>query len=204
MRTRGLRLAAHGALVGATLSLAGPASAGDLSNADPVADVRFYDLSEGIEAAVPGTEVPEHRNVDLKRFSVRYGEKRIQVALKFRELKRVEPVLMVQGRFRFPGRGQLSYAEAVVTATKANRSGTARMTTANCRVRHRISYARNRVQLSFPARCFSSPRWIQFNAWILTMDNKRDPTYFYGDHIFPVLSADESAVERFTRRIRRS
>ena len=190
-------------MAGAVLSLASPASAGDLSSVDPAADVQFYDLSEGIEAAVPGTEVREHRDGDLKRFSVRYGEKRIQVTLKFRELTRTEPVLMVQGRFRFPGGGQLNYAEAVVTATQANRSGTARMTPADCSVRHRISYARNRARLSFPARCFSSPRWIQFNAWVLTMDHKNEPTYLYGDHIFPVLSAEESAVEQFTRRIRR-
>ena len=58
-------------------------------------------------------------------------------------------------------------------------------------------------RLSFPARCFSSPRWIQFNAWVLTMDHKNEPTYLYGDHIFPVLSADGNAVEQFTRRIRR-
>ena len=201
MRTRGLGLAAYGAMVGVALSLAGPASAGDLSTLDPPADVRFYDLTQGIEAAVPGTEVPDHRNADLRRFSVRYGEKRIQVVLKFRELKRTEPVLMVQGRFRFPGGGQLNYEEAVVTATRANRSGTARMT--DCRVRHRINYARNRARMSFPARCFSSPRWIQFNAWILTMDHTKEPTYLLGDHIFPVLSADESGVEQFTRRIRR-
>jgi hypothetical protein len=204
MRTRGLRLAMHGLALGATLSLASPAIAGDLSNVDSAADARFYDMSRGVEAAVPGTMVPERRNGDLRRFFVQYGEKRIRVALKFRELNKTEPVLMVQSRFRFPGSGQLNYAEAIITATKANRAGTARMTTADCRVKHRISYARNRAWLSFPARCFSSPRWIQFNAWVLTMDHKKEPTYFYGDHIFPVLSADENALERFTRRIRRS
>jgi hypothetical protein len=203
MRIQGLRLAVCGAMVGATLSLASPANAGGLSNVDPATDVRYYDLAQGIEAAIPGTRMPAHHNGDLRRFSVRYGEKRIRVALNFRELTRTEPVLMVQGRFRFPGSGQLNYAEAVVTATEANRSGTARMTTADCGVQHRISYAKNRVRLSFPVRCFSSPRWLQFNAWVLTMDHKRDPTYLYGDHIFPVLSSDENAVERFTRRIRR-
>ena len=202
MRTRGLRLAAYGAMVGAALGLAGPASAGDLSTVDPAADVRFYDLSQGIGAAIPVTEVPEQRNADLRRFHVKYGEKRIQVVMKFRELKRTRPVLMIDGRFRFPGGGQLNYEEAIVTATRANRSGTARMT--DCSVRHRISYARNRARLSFPARCFSSPRWIQFNAWILTMDHKTEPSYLLGDHVFPVLSANVSAVEQFTRRIRRS
>jgi hypothetical protein len=197
-----MKLAACGALVGVALGLSGPASAGDLSTVDPAADVRFYDLSQGVEAAVPGTEVPEQRNADLRRFHVRYGEKRIQVVLKFRELKRTQPVLMIEGRFRFPGGGQLNYEEAIVTATRANRSGTARMT--NCSVRHRISYVLNRARLSFPARCFSSPRWIQFNAWILTMDHRTQPTYLFGDHVFPVLSANDSAVEQFTHRIRRS
>ena len=203
MRTRGLRLALWGVTLGATLSLASPAIAGDLSSVDSGGDVRFYDLSQGVEAAVPGTQVPERRNGDLTRFAVRYGERRIRVALKFRELDKTEPVLMVQGRFRFPGGGQLNYTEAVITATKTKRSGTARVTTADCSVKHRISYARNRAWMSIPARCFSSPRWIQFNAWILTMDHKKEPTYAYGDHLFPVLSADENAVERFTRRIRR-
>ena len=205
MRTRGRRLSVCGAALAAVVTLASPAIAGDLSNVDPTADVRFYDLTQGVDAAVPGTEVSEHRNGDLKRFSVRYGERRIQVALKFRDLNKTEPVLMIEGRFRWPGGGQLNYAEAIITATKANRSGTARMTTTtDCTAKHRISYARNRARLSFPARCFSSPRWIQFNAWVLTMDHKNAPTYAYGDDVFPVLSAQESAVERFTRRIRPS
>lgn len=203
MRTRKLHLAVCTALAAMTLGIVSPARAGDLSNVDPAEDVRYYDLAEGIEQALPGTVTPDHRNGDLRRFSVRYGENRIRVGLKFRELTRAEPVLMIQGRFRWPGGGQLNYAEAVITATEANRSGTARMTTAECQVKHRISYLNNRVRLSFPARCFSSPRWIQFNSWVLTMDHTTDPSYLYGDHVFPIISADDNAVERFTRRIRR-
>lgn len=147
--------------------------------------------------------MPDRRNGDLRRYVVRYGEKRIRVALKFRELTRKEPVLMIQGRFRWPEGGQWAYTEAVITAAEGNRSGTASMSTHDgpCPVKHRISYRNNRVRLSFPARCFSTPRWVQFNSWVLTMDHRSKPTYLYGDHVFPVISADDTAVERFTRRI---
>jgi hypothetical protein len=204
MRVRELRSAACSALVAVTLGIASPAHAGDLSNVDPAKDVRYYDLAEGVEASLPGTVMPERRLGDLKRFTVRYGEKRIRVVLKFRELTRAEPVLMIQSRFQFPSpEGGLNYAEGIITATEANWAGKARMTTTDCDVKHRLSYLNNRARLSFPARCFSSPRWIRFNAWVLTMDHKTDPTYFYGDHVFPVISSTDSALERYTRRIRR-
>ena len=205
MRARNIAVSVCVAVMGATLVIASPAFAGDLSKGDPAGDVRFYDLSQG-ESPLPGTELPEHRNGDLKRASVRYGEKRIRVALRFRELDRSEPVLMLQSRFQYPGGGQLNYAEAIVTATKANRAGTVRMSMTideDCAVRHHIRYRTNRATLSFPVRCFSSPRWIAYNAWILTMDHKKEPTYLFGDHIFPVWSSDDTAVEQFTRRIRR-
>ena len=106
----------------------------------------------------------------------------------------------------FPHDGGLDYAEAIITATETDRAGTARMsmTTRNdCDIRHHIRYRRNRSTLSFSAHCFSSPRWIAFNAWILTMDDRQDPTYLFGDHVFPVWSSDDTSVEQFTRRIRR-
>jgi hypothetical protein len=101
-----------------------------------------------------------------------------------------------------PGGGHLDYAEALITATETNRSGTARVTTDQCRIGHRISCLDNRVRLSFPAWCLSSPRWVQFNGWVIRMDRQRDPRYFSGDHVFPVIG-DDTAVERFPRRIRR-
>ena len=73
----------------------------------------------------------------------------------------------------------------------------------DCDIRHHIRYRRNRSTLSFSAQCFSSPRWIAFNALFLTMDDKQDPTYLFGDHLFPVWSSDDTSVEQFTRRIRR-
>lgn len=211
MRTRLLRLVVSVALAALTLGVVGPASAGELSHADPAKDVRYYDFSQGIEAAMPGTKLPHHRNGDLRRFSVSYGAHRIRVVLKFRELRRTRPVFVVSARFRWEGGGQLNYAEAVVTATKENRAGTAQLTgegpegsSARCPVRHRINYRANRVRLSFPARCLSSPRWIQFNAWVLTTDDLEDPTYLYGDDIFQVMGGEPGDVERYTRRIRRS
>jgi len=204
MGTRGLLLAVCVALAAATLGAVSPASAGELTNVDPPEDVQYYDLTEGVESALPGTVMLDRRDGDLGRYSVRYTGKRIRVSLKLRELTRTEPILMIQARFRWPEGGQLNHAEAVITATERNRSGTARMTTHQpCTVKHRISYQNNRARLSFPARCFSSPRWVQFNSWVLTIDHKTDPTYLHGDHVFPVISADDNAVERFTRRIRR-
>jgi len=206
MRARDIAVRACVAGVGATLGVASPAFAGDLSKGDSPGDVRLHDLSQAGESPFPGTEVPEHRNGDLKSASIRYGEKRIRVALRFRELDRSEPVLMLSNRFQYPGGGQLNYEEAIVTTTKANRSGTARMsmtTGEDCAVRHRIRYRTNRATLSFPARCFSSPRWVAYNAWIVTMDRRKAPAYLFGDDIFPVWSSNDNAVERFTRRIRR-
>jgi len=165
--------------------------------------VLFYELSQDPEEIGPGTAVPDHLNGDLKRYTVAYGMRRIRATFKFRELTRGERVLVISGRFRWPDNGQLDYAEAVVTATKANRAGKARMTTRDCAVEHRISYARNRATLSFPARCFGTPRWIQFNALILTMDSRWAPTYLYVDDVYPVFESGEGEVERFTRKIPR-
>ena len=205
MRTRGRLLAAGVALVAMTLGLVYPANAGELSSVDSREDVRHYDLAEGIDSGLPGTVMPDHHDGDLRRYSVRYTEKRIRVVLKFRDLTRTEPVLTIQARFRWPGGGQLNYAEALITGGEGNRSGTARLTTPEpCTIEHRISYQRNRARLSFPAGCFSSPRWVQFNSMVLTMDHETEPAYLYVDDVFPVFGADEGAYERFTRRIRRS
>ena len=211
MRTRLLRLAVSVALAALTFGVVGPASAGELSHADQAKDVRYHDFSQGFETAMPGTELPRRRNGDLRRFSVSYGAQRIRVVLKFRELRRTQPVFVVSARFRWAGGGQLNYAEAVITATKGNRAGTAELSaegsedsSGRCQVRHRINYRANRVRLSFPARCFSTPPWIQFNAWVLATDDLEDPTYVLGDDVFPVMSDEPGEVERYTRRIRRS
>jgi hypothetical protein len=205
MRTWGQLSAAGVALVAITIGLVYPASADELSSVEAREDVRHYDLAEGIDSALPGTVLPDRHDGDLRRYSVRYTEKRIRVVLKFRELTRTEPVLAIQARFRWPGGGQLNYAEALITAGEGNRSGTARLTAREpCPVEHRISYQNNRARLSFPAGCFSSPRWVQFNSMVMTMDHETDPAYLYVDDVFTVFGADEGAYESFTRRIRRS
>ena len=87
-----------------TIGLAYPANAGELSSVDSREDVRHYDLAEGIDSALPGTVLPDRHDGDLRRYSVRYTEKRIRVVLKFRELTRTEPVLVTSSRVVYGSR----------------------------------------------------------------------------------------------------
>lgn len=203
MRIRGTLPVILVALAAMTLGGAHPASAEELSKADSTGDVLRYDTPGGFDSDdVTVTSVPRHRNGDLKRFRVNYGEKRIKVVFVFRELDRSDPALLIMASFQFPDDSQLDYSEAVIRTSRKNRAGRAELTTA-CEVRHRISYRNDRAQLSFPAECIDSPRWVRFNAGILSAQQLRKPPHFFADAVFPFIGDDNGAVERFTRRIRR-
>lgn len=204
MRVPPTRLTIWSLLVCGSMLVSGPARADVLSGADEAGDVVFYDVTNGVDEALPGTTVPARRYPDLTRYTVRHGAQRIRVRMKFRDLRRREPVLVFSARFRWPESGALQYAEAVVTARPGNRAGRARLTiNSGCAVSHRISYARNQVRVSFAATCFGSPRWVQFNALILTADGLKRPSYVYADDVFPVFSAP-GEVERYSKRIHKS
>lgn len=103
------------ALCAAAMAVAAaPCLADDVTKTDEVGDVRFYEVPNGPSGPLVGFDVPVHRNGDLRRAYVRYGEKRIRVVMRFRELRRREPVLGVQDRLRWPARGQFHYGEAVI------------------------------------------------------------------------------------------
>lgn len=186
-----------------TFGLVTPAAADTLSAKDDRRDMLYLDVTDGEDLVFPGTAKPERRNGDLKGYTVRYGAKRISASLRFRELNRTGPVIMVDARFRLPQGGQLTYDEVVTTARRGNWPGRARSTVPGCAVHHKIDYRRNTVRVSFPRGCFASPRWIQFNAVILFSDSLVRPSYLYTDAIDPVFSANPTAVERFSPRIRR-
>ncbi len=76
-------------------------------------------------------------------------------------------------------------------------------TVPDCSVKHDLQFGRNRAVISFPAECFGSPRWIQRNAFILTMDNRRHPSYLYVDDLYPVFETNPGDVEQFSKRIPR-
>lgn len=115
IRPLGLRMAYCLALCAAAMAVAAaPCLADDVTKTDEVGDVRFYEIPNGPGGPLVGFDVPVHRNGDLRRAYVRYGEKRIRVVMRFRELRRREPVLGVQGRLRWPARGQFDYGEAVI------------------------------------------------------------------------------------------
>lgn len=202
-RTVCLSLVAGIVALGAVLTPA-PALAGVLSGRDDSGDVLHHEVLPSGEPA-EGTEVPGHRNIDLTDYRVRYDEHRIRVALDFRELHRREPVMLLQARFRWAGPGQYHYAEAVARATTEKPAGTARLTSGiRCDIDHEIDYAADRATLSFPARCIGSPRWVRFNAFVLTTDRIPRPTHAYVDDVHQVLDpGDDGAVERFSRRILR-
>lgn len=174
-----------------------------MSAKDSRQDVLYLDLANGDDLALPGTTKPQRRNGDLKGYTVRYGAKRISASFRFRELKRTGPVTMVDARFRFPQGGQLEYTHVITTARKGNWQGRARSTVPGCAVDHKIDYRKNTVRISFPSRCFASPRWIQFNALVTFSDRFAKPSYLYADYIYPVFSQNPTAVERFSPRIRR-
>lgn len=204
MRMVRLRVAGCIALAVAAFGTIGPASADTMSGTDTAGDVLHLDTSEGFEQALPGTREPRRRDGDLTGYTVRHGAKRITAVLRFRELRRNQPVLQVVGRFRYPQRHQLEYNELVVTARKGDRRGTASSSQGRCDVAHRINYAKNRVRMSVSRRCFATPRWIQFNAMIIRTDRLRDPSYLYEDDIYAVFGDDELSVERYTGKVRPS
>lgn len=177
------------------LLFAQPAHAERLSANDATRDVQFIQPPDTPDAPA---DAPDHANGDLKRYAIRYGEKRIWILLKFRELDRSEPLLVLGGAFRFPGHGQLNYSEAVVKARAGSWAGSARMSNRpKCAVNHRLDYTKNQVAISFPAGCFGSPRWLQFNAVAITTDRWRNPTYIYADRAPGTLRR-----ERWTARTR--
>jgi hypothetical protein len=205
VRALGLRIATCVGLAAAAVAVAAPAVGEDLTRVDDVSDVRFYELPDRPGAPLVGTDVPGHRDGDLRRVWVRYSERRIRVVMRFRDLRRHEDVLLVQGHFRWGNRSGFEYGEAVIMATDQNRAGEARLTTRpRCEVRHKLWYDENRAALSFPATCIGSPRWVQFNPVTFTTDDYDAPSYVYVDSIYDVIDEDDDGeVQQFTRRIRR-
>ncbi len=206
-----LRFAIAGAMTVALLSIASPSNADTLTGRDERKDLIWYDASGGWEEAFPGTPKPSRRDGDLTGYKVRHGQKRIFVSMRYRDLKRTAPALVVMARFRFPRPNvdflEFFYDELVVTAVKGDRRGSSISSAGRCKVRHRINYEKNFVRMSVARTCFSTPKWVQFNATTLAMDKVDEPTYFYEDHVYRVMAdpRDETPrTERYTARIRAS
>lgn len=180
--------------------LAQPARAEQYVAHDSRRDIEYYDL---LDVGSKPVAVPDHQNGDLTRFTVRYGNKRVWLVLKFRELRRSDPFLGAGAQFFYPTPVQYEYSEvfAVVRAkspkSKVQFSGDA----TGCTARHHVNYAENRLRISFPVACFGTPRWLRSNAVAFTSDRTLSAaTYMYADRA----PGENMHDERWSPRLRQS
>lgn len=152
---------AFAVLVSAAL-LVGAASAASVADVsadrDPRRDVMRYS-EDGEDLA------PDHRNGDIVRHRLTYGDRRITAVIRFAQLRHNAPFLWIGVPITWPeGNGAIGYGDIEV---EVDGDGPAQghayfgSNDADCRVRSRISYRTNRARLSIAARCLGRPSWVR-------------------------------------------
>ena len=139
------------------------AHAETVSDPDTVGDMITFDDEDAVVL------VPERKLNDVSTTRLRHGARRIAVRVDYVDLRKKAGgdyqrlgILMVtdEGVRR----------DVSLDAWRGHWSGRSQMyngkhAEVRCAVRHSIDYDANVVEVSFPRRCASDPRWVVFRVW---------------------------------------
>lgn len=155
------RVAASAVALAVLPLTAAPVVAAQLTLIDARRDMWF--IEEGSTEPDPA---PTARIGDFVRTTVRHTHSRVVVRSKFVELRRTGRRFELFVTMRDQNRRETI---AMVRASRQDRTGQTRLFTGRgkdiaCPIRHRINYALNTVQISFPRQCVDNPRWLRFQV----------------------------------------
>ena len=158
-----------------------------------VAYVNRYDPS--ITSPAPTTALG-----DLTKFKVSYSQHRVTAVARFRELNHRGRWFAVDIMYEYAVRGSVEYVQAVVLVRHRHPRGEVVRPgdQARCRFTHHVSYRRDSIRLSLPAKCLGYPRWlrpsIHADSWFKGSDD------YYGFDVMPWQHGD---IVRFGQRLHR-
>ena len=146
----------------ATLPFTAPALAADVTVSDGRGDM--WVIQEGATTADPA---PQESVGDFVRTTFRHTATRVVVRSKFVDLTREGRLFRMWVDMRDQA-GRRVFAK--VETTPRDRNGHTQMFGGRgrdiaCNITHRVDYAQNTVRVSFPRRCLSNPRTLQFRAF---------------------------------------
>ncbi len=122
---------------------------------------------------------PRHHNGDIVRHSIRYGDRRITVRIRFLQLHHRARVLWIGAPVQWPmGGGEIGYGDIEIEVWRDGRAqGNASFGgDAECPVRSHIDYRRNLVRMSIPSACLGNPKRIRSYTTAYT---KRGGHFFF-------------------------
>lgn len=130
---------------------------------DTVGDMVTFDEDDAVVLA------PERTLNDVRNTELRHGARRVAVRVDYVDLKK-------EAGGEYQGLGILMVTNEGVRrfvsldAWPGHWSGESQMyngkyNEVRCAVRHSIAYEANTMKVSFPRRCASNPRWVEFRVW---------------------------------------
>ena len=152
------------------------AHAETVSDPDTVGDMVTFDDQD---AVVP---VPERRLNDVSSTRLRHGVRRLAVRVDYVDLmKKAGGEYQSLGILIVTDEGVRRFVS--LDAWRGHWSGESQMYDGSydkvrCAVRHSIDYEADVMKVSFPRRCASNPRWVEFRVWA---QSSGDAGYFADD-----------------------